>query len=121
MSTGRNFLKPKKKRIPMCPGAKPRAPIPGIDCTLSKFEPEKVDCCKCGCGCGCGTRMLRRVIKRTVNRHGNINMDTGKPYKDLPSCKDLTDPLVHVVESDPQQPLHGMLMKKVHEDDLNRK
>ena len=86
MQTGRPFEKPKPQRIPMCPGAKPRRPVPGVDCEIVTAEEEKLNCCDCGCGC---CSMLRRVAKRTTNKFRNIDMTTGKPFKALPSCEEL--------------------------------
>ena len=85
METGLPFEKPKPQRIPMCPGAKPRRPIPGVDCNIPEPE-EKLNCCDCGCGC---CSMLRRVAKRTANKFRTIDMTTGKPFKALPSCDEL--------------------------------
>ena len=120
MTTGALWLKPKKDRIPLCPGAKHRAPVPGIDCTLSKVIPEHTArCCGCGCG-GCCGMLLRRVISKTVNKNLHIDMETGKPFKNLPPCADYKEPIVHVVESEPDIPLMSMLNNKVAQDDDKR-
>ncbi len=116
MQTGRPFEKPKLLRIPMCPGAKPRRPVPGVDCEIPEPE-EKQECCDCGCGC---CPMLRRVAKRTVNKFRHINMDTGKPFKALPSCDDLMDPPPLPSKRD-DLPLKRLLAEKVANEEEKRK
>ena len=113
LTTGRVWLKPTKDRIPMCPGAKSRTPIPGIDCTMVKKE--KVTCCKCGCGGCCARRaMLRRVVARAVNKNHDIDMDTGRPFqKSLPHCLDYEETATYPVEAGKDSPLTTFLMKKI--------
>ena len=110
METGRPFEKPKAKRIPMCPGARPRRPVPGVDCELPEPE-EKTGCCDCGCGC---CSMLRRVVKRTTNKFRNINMETGKAFKSLPSCVDFELSPRPLPKKRVDLPLKKLLSEKVH-------
>jgi hypothetical protein len=109
MQTGRPFEKPKRLRIPMCPDAKPRRPVPGVDCELPTPE-EKLECCDCGCGC---CSMLRRVAKRTVNKFRHINMETGKPFKALPSCDGLMDASPPLPSKRDDLPLKRLLAEKI--------
>lgn len=106
MQTGRPFEKPKSQRIPMCPGAKPRRPIPGVDCEIPSPE-EKLNCCDCGCGC---CSMLRRVAKRAANKFRNIDMTNGKPFKALPSCEELH--ALRVPQKRDDLPLKSLLAEK---------
>ena len=118
MTTGRLWAKPPAERIPMCPGAKARSPIPGIDCSLEPAPHEKITCCDCGCDC---CSLLRRVVKRSVNKFSHIDMDTGKPFKKLPPCNDYEEPVSPKIKERPNQPLKTMLKRKVAEDNARRK
>ena len=120
LTTGQVWMKAKKDRIPMCPGAKPREPIPGIDCTLVKREPEKYSCCKCGCGGCCA--MLRRVITKSYNKFHKIDMDTGKEYSNkiwkLPYCSEYNkDQITYPIDKEKDRGLKALLNRKIEDDD----
>lgn len=119
MDNGNLWLKSKKDRIPLCPGAKKRAPIPGVDCTLT--EPEQVVPPCCGCGCGCCKQNLRAVINNVVNRHLHIDMETGRPFKNLPLCRELKQKMVQDVRKEQDVPLKTLLLRKIKEGDKKKR
>ena len=114
MDNGKFWLKRKKDRIPLCPGAKKRAPIPGIDCTL--VEPERIVPSCCGCGCGCCKQKLRALVNNVVNKNLHIDMETGRPFKNLPLCRELKSAMVQDIRKEKNVPLKALLLRKIKED-----